>query len=99
MGTLKADLLAGWQVGMPAVAYIFAQQLLALGVVVNPDYLIQGWHGSLLTMASAATSIILSIYVMQKLTLTEGLAVVAHVFGFVAFLAILWVMVSTVASF
>lgn len=29
---------------------------------------------------------------MQKLNLAEGLAVVAHVFGFIAFIAILWVM-------
>lgn len=84
--------MLGWQVGMPAVSYIFASQILALISVCDPSYVPQGWHGALLTIASATASILLSVYVMQKLTLAEGLAVVAHCFGFVAFLAILWVM-------
>ncbi|TKA56319.1 hypothetical protein B0A55_13195, partial [Friedmanniomyces simplex] len=84
--------LLGWQVGMPAVAYIFAQQILALITVCDPTYVIQGYQGALMTIASATSSIALSVFVMQKLTLAEGLAVVVHCFGFVAFLAILWVM-------
>ncbi|KAK6434235.1 hypothetical protein LTR95_009585 [Oleoguttula sp. CCFEE 5521] len=81
----------GWQAGMPAVAYIFAQQILALISVCNPDYVLQGWHGALMTIASATSAIVLSVYVMQRLTLTQGLAVAAHVIGFVAFLTVLWV--------
>jgi len=77
---------------MPAVAYIFAQQILALITVVNPNYVIQGYQGALMTIASATSAIALSVFVMQRLTLAEGLAVVVHCFGFVAFLAILWVM-------
>ncbi|KAK3680311.1 hypothetical protein LTR37_021346 [Vermiconidia calcicola] len=84
--------MLAWQVSMPSVAYIFAQQILALISVCNPGYVIEGWHGALMTIASGIATITLSIFVMQKLTLAEGLAVTAHVFGFVAFLAILWVM-------
>lgn len=84
--------LVGWQVAMPANAYIFAQQILALISVCDPSYVIQGWQAALITIASATAAIALSVFVMQKLTLAEGLAVVVHCFGFVAFLAILWVM-------
>ena len=84
--------MLGWQVGMPAVAYIFASQILALIAFCDPSYVPAGWHGALMTIASATTTILLSVFVMQKLTLTEGLACVAHCFGFVAFLAILWAM-------
>jgi amino acid transporter len=84
--------LLGWQVAVPANAYIFAQQILALISVCQPNYVIQGWQASLITIGSATSAIALSVFVMQKLTLAEGLAVVAHVFGLVIFLAILWVM-------
>ncbi|KAF2717936.1 amino acid transporter [Polychaeton citri CBS 116435] len=82
----------GWQVGLPACSYVFAQQILALITVCDETYIIRGWHGSLMTIASATITIVLSIFVMQKLTLAEGIAVVVHCFGFVVFLTVLWVM-------
>ena len=84
--------MLGWQVGMPAVASLGAAQWIALICVVNPNYVPLPWHSALMTIGSATAAILLSVYVMQKLTLAEGMAVVAHCFGFVAFLAILWVM-------
>ncbi|KAK4904848.1 hypothetical protein LTR49_025778 [Elasticomyces elasticus] len=84
--------LVGWQVAVPANAYIFAQQIVALISVCQPSYASEGWQVALITIASVVAAITLSVYVMQRLTLAEGLAVVAHCFGFVAFLAILWVM-------
>ncbi|KAK5682094.1 hypothetical protein LTS10_005219 [Elasticomyces elasticus] len=84
--------LIGWQVAVPANAYIFAQQIVALISVCQPNYVSEGWQTALITIASAVAAITLSVFVMQKLTLAEGLAVVVHCFGFVAFLAILWVM-------
>lgn len=84
--------LVGWQVAVPANAYIFAQQIVALISVCQPSYASEGWQVALITITSAVAAITLSVYVMQRLTLAEGLAVVTHCFGFVAFLAILWVM-------
>ena len=84
--------MVGWQVAVPGNAYIFAQQILALISICNPGYTVQGWQAALLTIASAASAIAISVFVMQRLTLAEGLAVVAHCFGFVAFVAILWAM-------
>ncbi|KAK4983107.1 hypothetical protein LTR50_007416 [Elasticomyces elasticus] len=82
----------GWQAAMPSVAYLGAQQVLALISVCNPDYVIQGWHGALLTIAFVVFAIGFNTYALGKLPLLEGLAVVLHVFGFFAFLVILWVM-------
>lgn len=77
---------------MPTVAYIGAQQILALIAVCNPDYTIQGWHGSLLTMAVVLSAIFFNTFAIGKLPVLEGLAVILHVMGFFAFIVILWVM-------
>ncbi|KAK5166663.1 uncharacterized protein LTR77_008207 [Saxophila tyrrhenica] len=84
--------LIAWQVSLSSCAYIFSNQILALITVVNPDFVGQGWQASLLTILSSLTAVLLSVFVMQKLDLAEGLAVVAHGLGFIAFIAILWVM-------
>ena len=84
--------LIAWQVSLSSCAYIFSTQILALITVINPDFVGHGWQASLLTIASSIAAVLLSVFVMQKLNLAEGLAVVAHVFGFIAFIAILWVM-------
>lgn len=82
----------GWQAAMPTVSYIGAQQVLALISVCNANYVIQGWHGSLLTMAMVLSAIFFNTTAIGKLPVLEGLAVVLHVFGFFAILIIMWVM-------
>jgi len=82
----------GWQAAMPTVAYIGAQQIMALISVCDPSYVIQGWHGALLTMAMVASAISFNTFAIGKLPVLEGLAVILHIFGFFAFFIILWVM-------
>ncbi|KAK1819315.1 hypothetical protein LTR12_006262 [Friedmanniomyces endolithicus] len=82
----------GWQAAMPTVAYIGAQQTLALISVCNPSFIIQGWHGALLTAAYVLSAILFNTSAIGKLPILEGLAVVLHIFGFFAFLVIFWVM-------
>lgn len=78
---------------MPTVAYIGAQQVLALIVVcTDGSYVIQGWHGSLMTMAFVLSAISFNTFAIGKLPILEGLAVVLHIFGFFAFIVIMWVM-------
>jgi choline transport protein len=57
-----------------------------------PDFVIQGWHGALLTMAYVLSAILFNTYAIGKMPVLEGLAVILHVFGFFAFLIIFWVM-------
>lgn len=82
----------GWQVGLASACYIFAQQLLALIALCEPDYVVQGWHGALLTIAGASSAIALSVFIMQRLTVAQAIGVFVHISGFIAFLAILWTM-------
>lgn len=77
---------------MPTVAYVGAQQVLTLISVCKDDYVIQGWHGALLTMAFVLAAIFFNTSAIGKLPFLEGLAVVLHLFGFFAFIIILWVM-------
>ena len=58
---------------MPTVAYIAAQQVLALIAVCNDDYVIQGWHASLLTMSFVITAIFFNTSAIGKLPILEGL--------------------------
>lgn len=81
--------LIGWQVFLPGNAYIFSQQILALiSLCRGPSYVSQGWQASLITIGSACAAIALSVFVVQKLTIAEGLAVATNCFGFVAFIII-----------
>ncbi|KAM0695670.1 hypothetical protein Q7P36_004152 [Cladosporium allicinum] len=82
----------GWQSAMPTVAFVGAQQTLALISVCKSDFVIQGWHGALLTMAYVLSAILFNTYAIGKMPVLEGLAVVLHIFGFFAFLIIFWVM-------
>lgn len=75
---------------LSACAYIFSEQILALITVCNPNFVGKGWQASLLTIASSLAAALLSVFVMQKLTIAQGLAIVAHVGGFIAFIAVLW---------
>lgn len=77
---------------MPTVAYIAAQQILALIAVCDPSYEIQGWHGALLTMAVVLSAISFNTFAIGKLPVLETLAVILHIAGFFTFFIILWVM-------
>ncbi|KAK3679100.1 hypothetical protein LTR37_021446 [Vermiconidia calcicola] len=82
----------GWQVLMAGVAFVGAQQTQALIVVCNPNHVITGWHSALLSIAFMVCAILFNTLAIGKITILEGLAIVLHFFGFVAFIVILWVM-------
>ena len=81
----------GWQSALVGLAYTAAQQFLAIAVLSDPSYVIQGWHGSLLTMAIAFFAIIFNTVGMRYLPLLEGVVLVLHVLGFFAVIIVLWV--------
>ena len=57
----------------------------------NPSYVIQGWHGTLLTIAVAFLAIVCNSALIRKLPFFEGIVFTLHVFGFFAFVVVLWV--------
>ena len=64
-------------------------------VLANDDYIISSWHIALLSFAFTGLAIIFNTLLFRKLPLLEGLVMVLYCVGFVTFLTILWVMVST----
>jgi len=75
---------------MPTVAYIGAQQVLGLVAVCNPTFVIEGWHGALLTMAFVLAAISFNTFAIRWLPILEGLAALFHTAGFLVFIVILW---------
>jgi choline transport protein len=61
-------------------------------LIRSPDYVIKGWHGALLTIAYVSSAIIFNTSAIGKMPILEGIAVVLHIFGFLAFLVVFWVM-------
>lgn len=77
---------------MVVVAYAAAQQFEALIVLANPDFVIKGWHGALLTIAVACFAIFFNTVLVRKLPLIEGIIIVLHIFGFFTVIIVLWVL-------
>jgi len=77
---------------MASTAYAVAQQIQGLIALNMPNYVIQGWHGTLLSIGITVVSIVCNTILVRKLPLMEGLALVLHIFGFFAFVVVLWVM-------
>lgn len=82
----------GWQTAMPAVAYVAGTQIISLISLVDTTYIAQNWHSALLTIAFVVFAILFNMFAINKMPLVEGLVVIIHVFGFFAFIVILWVM-------
>ena len=77
---------------MPAVSYTAGLQTISLIATVNPEFAAQGWQFALLTMAFVSFAILFNMFLINKLPLFEGLVVIIHLFGFFAFVVVLWVM-------
>jgi choline transport protein len=77
---------------MVLTAYTVAQQIEGIIALCNPDYVIQGWHGALLTIAVTLFCIFFNTVLIRRLPLIEGIALTLHVLGFFTFVIILWVM-------
>ncbi|KAK8006703.1 amino acid transporter [Apiospora marii] len=83
----------GWQTALVVTAYTASQQFEALiALNVPSSYRIQGWHGTLLSIAVTIFAIIFNTAMARKLPLFEVLVGVLNVLGFAAFLTVLWSM-------
>jgi amino acid transporter len=65
------------------------QGLIALN---NPDYMPEGWQGTLLVIAVTAFCIIFNTFLAKRLPMVEGLVLIIHILGFFAVLIPLWVL-------
>ena len=82
----------GWQVYLAGVCFmvgIIIQGLIALNVA---DYEWENWHGTLLTIAVVAFSIVFNTFLATRLPLIEGTVLILHLAGFFGIIIPLWVM-------
>lgn len=77
---------------MATTAFATTQQLQGLIALNQPSYVIQGWHSTLFAIAITAFAILWNTVFVRKLPLLEGIGLTLHVFGFFAFIVVLWVM-------
>ncbi|RXG47110.1 hypothetical protein VDGE_08285 [Verticillium dahliae] len=62
-------------------------------IVLNyPGYVPQPWHGTLLTIAVAAFSVLFNTVLARKLPLIKALVLIIRIFGFFGILVTLWVL-------
>lgn len=86
----------GWQASCASTAYVSGTMIQGLIVLHNRDsYVPQGWHGTLLTMAVAAFSVLFNTVFAKKLPFLEGVIVVLHIWAFFGILITLWVLSPT----
>jgi choline transport protein len=77
---------------MASTCFAVAQQLEGLIALNMEDYTIKGWHSTLLCIAVAVFAIFWNTVLMRTLPLLEGIVMILHVFGFVVFVVVLWVL-------
>ncbi|KAF4969966.1 hypothetical protein FZEAL_10132 [Fusarium zealandicum] len=82
----------GWQTSCASSAFIAGTQIQGLVVLNYPDYVPQPWHGTLLTIAVAAFSVLFNTLLARKLPLIEAIVLIIHVFAFFGILVTLWVL-------
>ncbi|CAN8105079.1 unnamed protein product [Discula destructiva] len=85
----------GWQAMTAGSAYITGTQIQALIVLNYPSYVYEAWHGTLLTIAATASTVLFNTFLVRKLPLIEGILVVIHIFGFFGVIVTLWVLSPT----
>lgn len=82
----------GWQTGPAGTAYITGTQIQGLIVLNYPGYVSEKWHGTLLTIAISAFSVLFNIFLARKLPLVEGIMMIVHIGAFVGIITTLWVL-------
>lgn len=82
----------GWQTSCASSAFIAGTQIQGLVVLNYPNYIPEAWHGTLITIAVAAFSVLFNTVLARKLPLIEALVLIIHIFGFFGILAALWVL-------
>lgn len=83
----------GWVTGCPSAAQLTSTLIQGLVLLKNPNANIAAlWQTTLLIMVFLVAATAFNIFLSRQLPLAEGIFLIVHVFGFFAFLIVLWVM-------
>ena len=83
----------GWVTGCPSAAQLTSMLVQGLVYLKNPNAnFAELWQTTLLVMAFLIAAVAFNIFLARQLPLAEGIFLIVHVFGFFAFLIVLWTM-------
>jgi len=86
--------IAGWQGGVTGIGMLVATIIQGLIILTNPNYVPQGWHGTLLTIAIVLFCVLFNTYGARRLPLVEGSLAVLHFGGMFVIIIILWYVIT-----
>ncbi|KAI4284191.1 MAG: hypothetical protein L6R38_001607 [Xanthoria sp. 2 TBL-2021] len=85
--------LLGWVTGCPSVAQLTLT--LVQGLILLKDEnanVAQPWQTTLFIMIFLIVAVAFNLFLAGKLPLAEGIFLIVHIFGYFAFLIVLWTM-------
>ncbi len=82
--------IAGWQGGVTGIGMLVATIIQGLIILNNPNYVPQGWHGTLMTIGIVLFCVLFNTYGARRLPLVEGALAVLHLGGVFVIIIILW---------
>ncbi|KAK0974843.1 hypothetical protein LTR54_016981 [Friedmanniomyces endolithicus] len=85
----------GWHASLAGTCYAAGQQVQAIIVLANTQFAIQTWETALLAIAVVVVAVGFNTVLYRKLPIVEGIVMIVHVFGFFAFVIVLWYGLST----
>ncbi|KAK0934200.1 hypothetical protein LTR29_014250 [Friedmanniomyces endolithicus] len=85
----------GWHASLAGTCYAAGQQVQAFMVLANPQFAIQTWETALLAIAVVVVAVGFNTVLYRKLPIVEGIVMIVHVFGFFAFVIVLWCEMSS----
>jgi len=88
--------IAGWQGGVTGIGMLVATIIQGLIILNNPNYVPQGWHGTLMTIGIVLFCVLFNTYGARRLPLIEGALAVLHLGGVFVIIIILWYVTGTV---
>lgn len=87
-----------WQAGNASGIFLQGFMMQALIALRNPSYEEPAWQGWLLTVATAAVCVFFNVWAESILPQMQNVAMVFHVGGFIATIAVLWAMAPHVSA-
>ena len=80
----------GWHASLAGTCYAAGQQIQAVIVLADANYTIHTWQTALLAWAVVVIAIFFNTVMFRRLPIIEGILMFGHVFGFCAFIVVLW---------
>ncbi|KAK5107184.1 hypothetical protein LTR62_001656 [Meristemomyces frigidus] len=84
--------IAGWQGGITGIGMLVATVIQGLITLSNPDYVAQGWHGTLITIGIVTLCALFNSYGARQLPLVESCLALLHFCGLFVIIIILWTL-------